>query len=303
MPNKPRKWQAALLGFFIPPIAMMYVAQARWALIYLFAILIIWGIGWFYLHGTVIAAVLPYVVAVICAAHAYRFAERYPDEMQSPAYSRWYWLLGAMVGYFVVVFGMRAFVVELFRAPSGSMLPTIPARANLLVQKWGYGNYGAQGINLFRTPISSALSRGDIIVFEFPPNRSMHFVKRLVGLPGDTVAYHGKTLSINGKPVERRPIAEYFDAKSTTYTPAFIESLMGVEYAVLIDEHSSAYIPTPSDFPFRDKCTYGPDGASCVVPAGHYFTMGDNRGNSNDSRIWGFVPANHIVGKVLHIVH
>lgn len=302
MPNKPKKWVAVLLGILVPPIAMMYAAQLRWVGVYFLLALVIGVIGEFYLHDTIIAAVLQIIFALTCATHAYRFAKRYPDEKQRPAYSRWYGLLGAAAGVFSVAFGVRAFVVEPFRFPSGSMLPTIPLGAHLIVQKWGYGNYGTYGIHLFRSPISSPLGRGDIIVFEFPPDRSIHYAKRLVGLPGDKIAYRGKKLSINGNPVALHQAADYFDSKAHVYSPAFIESLMGVEYSVLIAKDSPASLPTALAFPFRDRCTYDPEGVTCVVPAGHYFTMGDNRDNSYDSRIWGFVPADHIIGRVLYIV-
>ena len=281
---------------------MMYVAQMRWAGVYLLAALAVGVIGKFYLHDTLSAAVLPIIYAVTCAIHAYHIAKKYPDEIQRPAYSRWYGLLGAAAGLFVVVFSIRAFVVEPFRFPSGSMLPTIPLRAHLIVQKWGYGNYGTYGIHLSHTPISSPLARGDIIVFEFPPDRSIHYAKRLIGLPGDTIAYRGKKLSINGNSVALRQAADYFDSKASAYTPAFFESLMGIEYSVLLEKATPACVPTSYAFPFRDKCIYDSEGVTCVVPTGHYFTMGDNRDKSNDSRMWGFVPADHVIGKVLYIV-
>lgn len=302
MLNKPNKWLAALLGVFAPPIAMMYVAQLRLAAVYLLAALAIGVIGEFYLHDTIIAAVLPIMFALVCATHAYRIAKRCPSDVQRPAYSRWYGLLGATAGLFMFAFGIRAFVVEPFRFPSGSMLPTIPLRAHLIVQKWGYGNYGTYGIHLFRSPISSPLARGDIIVFEFPPDRSITYAKRLIGLPGDTISYRGKKLSINGNPVALRPATDYFDSKAMAYTPAFVESLMGVEYSVLIHKDSPASVPASLAFPFRDKCAYDSEGVTCVVPEGHFFTMGDNRDNSNDSRMWGFVPAEYVIGKVLYIV-
>lgn len=280
----------------------MYVAQMRWAGVYILAALAIGMIGEFYLHDTVLAAILSIVFSITCATHAYRLANKYPDKTQRPAYSRWYGLLGGAAVLFLIAFCVRAFVVEPFRFPSGSMLPTIPLRAHLIVQKWGYGNYGTYGIHVYRSPISSPLSRGDIIIFEFPLDRSIHYAKRLIGLPGDTVAYHGKKLSINGNPVVLRQTSDYFAPESLAPTPAFVESLMGVEYPVLINKDISPRIPTSIAFPFRDKCTYDSDGVTCVVPTGHYFTMGDNRDNSNDSRMWGFVPAGHVVGKVLEIL-
>jgi len=181
------------------------------------------------------------------------------------------------------------------------MLPTIPTGARLLVQKWGYGNYDTFGIHLFRAPISAPLGRGDIIVFESPPDRSVHFVKRLIGLPGDEITYREKKLSVNGTPALLRGASDYFDKKTMTYTPAFLESLMGTEYSILIDNHAPVSMTKSIAFPFRDKCTYDSEGFTCAVPDGHYFVMGDHRNNSYDSRLFGFVPADHIVGKIIYI--
>lgn len=281
---------------------MMYVAQIRWAGAYLLIALIIGVVGEFYLRETAIAGAIQILFALTCATHAYRLAARYSDEEPRPTYSRWYALLGTAIGLFSVAFGVRAFLVEPFRFPSGSMLPTIPLRAHLIVQKWGYGNYGTYSLNLFHTSISAPLSRGDIIIFEFPPDRSLHYAKRLIGLPGDKIAYRAKRLSVNGTPISLRQGGDYFDSKALAYTQTFTESLMGVEYSVLIENDAFPNIPTALSFPFHEKCVYDADGVTCDVPAGHYFTMGDNRDNSNDSRMWGFVPADHIIGKVLYIL-
>lgn len=302
MPNKPKKWLAALLGIVAPPIAMMYVSQLQWAGVYLVLALVIGVVSEFYLRETVFAAALQLAFLITCVVHAYGLAAKYPDDKPRPTYSHWYALLGTAVGLFSIVFGVRAFVVELLRFPSGSMLPTIPSQAHLIVQKWGYGNYGAYGLHLARASISSSLSRGDIIVFEFPRDRSIHYAKRLIGLPGDQIAYQGKRLSVNGTPVSFRQAEDYFDPKARAYKPRYLESMGDTEYSVLIENESPAPIPTAIAFPFRDKCTYDSEGVTCEVPPGHYFTLGDNRDNSLDSRMWGFVPADHIVGKVLYIV-
>ncbi len=302
MLDRPKKWLAALLGIFALPLGMMYVAQIRWAGIYLAIALVVGVVGEFYLRETVVAGVIQILFALTCATHAYRLAARYPAEKPRPAYSRWYGLLGTAFGLFLVAFGVRAFIVEPFRFPSRSMLPTIPLRAHLIVQKWGYGNYGTYGLNLLQAPISAPLSRGDLIVFDYPPDRALQYTKRLIGLPGDTITYRGKKLVVNGNPVPLRQTGDYFDTKALAYTPTYVESLTGTEYFVLIEKDSPPSVPTTLAFPFRDKCTYDSEGVTCQVPTGHYFVLGDNRDNSYDSRMWGFVPADHIVGKVLRIL-
>jgi len=298
MSTKPKKWLAAALSFFAPLIGMLYAAQLRWVAVYFFAEFTIGVIWWFYPDPF---DALPIIYRLICATHAYHLAQKYPDGMRRPMYSRWFVLLGVAAGLLSIIYGFRAFVAEPFRQPSGSMQPTIPMGARLLVQKWGYGNYGTFGIHLFRAPISAPLGRGDIIVFESPPNRSLHFVKRLIGLPGDEITYREKKLSVNGTPALLREASGYFDKKAGTYTPVFLESLMGTEYSILMENYHPVSMDKSIEFPFRDKCTYDTEGFTCAVPDGHYFVMGDNRNNSYDSRLFGFVPADHIVGKIIYI--
>lgn len=211
--------------------------------------------------------------------------------------------VGTTVAFILLTYLVRAFWLEPFRMPSSSMAPTIPTGAMMVAQKWGYGNYGTFGIRAFRAPISSPLQRGDLVIFEYPHDRSVRFGMRLIGLPGDDVAYTRKTLHLNGTPVSRREGSELAaDAGRGQHAPTFVESLMGTEYAVVVDDGRPAYLPTSVTFPHRDRCSYDSEGMRCKVPDGHYFVLGDNRENSNDSRYWGFVPADHIVGKVVHIV-
>lgn len=301
MLHKPRKWLAFLLGIVFPPLAMLYVGRWRWAGVYFLAALAIGVAGQFCLNDYIMAGSLSLGLALTGAIHAFRLAQTHPDERPRPAYSRWYGLLGVVLGSFLLFSALRAFVVEPFRLASGSMLPTIPSRAHLVIQKWGYGNYGTYGVHLFRSPMSSGLKRGDVIVFEFPPDRSIPYAKRLIGLPGDTVAYRGKSVSVNGVPVPLRPQGAYVDPKTRASVSTFIEALDGAEYSVMFDERRPAGLRQLVAFPFRDKCTYGSEDVICVVPEGHYFTLGDNRDNSYDSRMWGFVPADHIIGKVVHV--
>ena len=302
MPNRPKKWIAVLLGIFAPPIAMLYLSQLMWAGIYLLVALVVGIVGEFYFRDTVVAVLLQLAFVLTCVTHAYRLAAQCPDDKPRPTYSRWYGLLGAGFGFISVVFAARAFLVEPFRFPSGSMLPTIPLGAHLVVQKWGYGNYGTYGLHLFRTPISAPLRRGDIVVFEYPQDRSIHHAKRLIGLPGDQIAYRGRRVFVNGTALSLHQTEDYFDAKAIAYTPRFRESVGDSEYSVLLQGDAPSNIPTSIAFPFREKCAYDAEGMSCEVPPGHYFVMGDNRDNSSDSRMWGFVPADHVVGQVLYII-
>jgi signal peptidase I len=303
MSKKPNKWSAAVLGLFIPPLGMMHVGQIRWAGIYAFGLL-----AWYIailcwpLSFTPFAPFLEVLLILTCAVHTYRLASRYPIDKPRPVYSRWYGLMGAVVGYLVIVFGIRAFFIEPFRIPSESMLPTIPVGSPLFVQKWGYGNYGTYNISLFHLPISSPLERGDLVVFEYPAKPSVTYAKRLIGLPGDHIEYRQKRLTINGKPIDLQQIEDFVNPETEEHSKQFTEHLGKHEYRILNDDNVPAMIQGVVPYTHSEKCIYDDSGLTCTIPDGHYFTLGDNRDNSHDSRMWGFVPADHIIGKVIKIV-
>ena len=301
MNTKPKKWIAITLGVLAQPLAMLYVGRPGLALVYLLAGLAIATAVLFHPAASLLGTLPNLAFVIVGTVHAYALAAKYRDGTPRPAYSRWYGLLGAMAVLVAVVLGVRSFVVEPFRMPSGSMMPTVPAEARLIVQKWGYGNYGTFGLHLVRRPITAPLQRADVVAFEFPRDRSVAYVKRLVGLPGDRISYRSKVLSINGTPVPQLKGKEQFDADSLRVMQTAEESISGVSYSVFLAPQSPDFVPVPQGFPFHDRCVRDKEGLSCEVPAGHYFAMGDNRDNSSDSRYWGFVPADHIIGKVVYI--
>ena len=301
MANKPNKWIAVLLGTFAPPVAMMYVAQLKWAGAYLAIALLAGFIGEIVAHVSDIKTLIQIAFIATCATHSYHLALNYPSERPRPGYSRWYGLLAAATSMVLIAVGIRSFLVEPFRFPSSSMLPTIPQNAHFIVQKWGYGNYGTYGFQLLKLPISAPLNRGDIVVFEFPQDRSLNYAQRLIGLPGDKIEYREKNLSINGERVARRQTSDYFISELVSFSPMFLESLDGMEHSILVDRNAPERNSPSHQFPHSDKCSHEAEGITCIVPEGHFFTLGDNRDNSWDSRVWGFVPADHIIGKVRYI--
>ena len=129
----------------------------------------------------------------------------------------------------------------------------------------------------------------------------MDYIKRVVGVPGDEVAYLNKQLTVNGQLVAKQPQPEFFDQDSMRYAKSFREQLGGRTYNTLNDDERPAFVPGASEFPFRENCKYTVEGVTCKVPPGHYFMMGDNRDNSLDSRYWGFVPEANIVGKAFFV--
>jgi signal peptidase I len=214
------------------------------------------------------------------------------------------WWLDWTAGLFPVicaVFLMRSFLFEPFKIPSGSMIPTLLVGDLILVNKFHYG---------VRLPVinqkvvdNNEPQRGDVIVFRYPVNPDLDYIKRVVGVPGDTVAYVNKQLTINGQAVERSLVGEYYDVDSMRYAQRYTEKLGAQEHGILVDRDRPPFVPPQSieDFPMKDHCSYSGEGMVCKVPAGHYFVMGDNRDNSQDSRYWGFVPDRNLVGKAFVI--
>lgn len=199
----------------------------------------------------------------------------------------------------LAVFALRSFVVEPFKIPSGSMIPTLQVGDYILVNKFTYG---------LRLPIigteivgGNAVERGDVVVFRYPPEPNVDYIKRVIGLPGDTVSYQNKQLSINGVPVPRKAEPDYLHPDRMYYSKQYQETLNGVTYDTLNDSDAPAFVPDVARFPYRDQCRYDSNGFVCKVPADNYFVMGDNRDNSKDSRVWGFVPDANIVGKAFFI--
>lgn len=212
------------------------------------------------------------------------------------------WWLDWTAGLFPVilaVFVLRSFLYEPFKIPSGSMIPTLHVGDLILVNKFHYG----LRLPVFNTKLidNHAPALGDVMVFRYPPQPSLDYIKRVVGLPGDEVSYLNKRLSVNGKPVLREDAPEFFDKDAMRYATQFSESIEGHRFNILIDENRPNFVAGTSDFPFRENCRYTVEGVTCTVPPGHYFLMGDNRDNSLDSRYWGFVPESHIVGKAFMV--
>ncbi len=181
----------------------------------------------------------------------------------------------------LIVFLLRGFVVEPFRIPSGSMLPSLYIGDFILVNKFAYG---------IKIPVLNKTiveldrpERGDVIVFRYPRDPNLDYIKRVIGLPGDHIAYYNKVLYVNSKPVDREFVGQY-KGPGQTFASEYKEKLQGAEHDILL-------------LPARPNNLQG----EYIVPEGHYFVMGDNRDNSNDSRVWGPVPESNLVGKAFMI--
>ena len=176
----------------------------------------------------------------------------------------------------LIVLVIRSFVFEPFRIPSGSMMPTLLQGDFIFVKKFSYG---------LRLPVTETKiietgepERGDVVVFRLPQNPSINYIKRVVGLPGDTIVYEDHRLIINGGLIEleRSP-------GSTPAEPVYVEHLDGREHEILITN------------------SYSVKDGVYTVPEGHYFVMGDNRDNSKDSRFIEAIPESHLVGEAVRV--
>ena len=186
----------------------------------------------------------------------------------------------------LIVLLFRSFLFEPFKIPSGSMIPTLLVGDFIVVNKFAYG---------IRLPVWNrkvieigAPERGEVVVFRYPKDPGVNFIKRTVGLPGDTVTYRDKQLFVNGERVEEAAVGRFESDDVKCTTPAldavlFEERLDDVSHRILLHDRSRS----------RD--------GQWVVPEGHYFMMGDNRDRSNDSREWGFVPEENLLGRAVGI--
>lgn len=213
------------------------------------------------------------------------------------------WWLDWTAGLFpviLVVFLLRSFLFEPFKIPSGSMIPTLLVGDLILVNKFHYG---------IRLPVinkkivdNNAVQRGDVMVFRYPVDTRIDYIKRVVALPGDEVAFLNQKVFLNGQPVPMQPLGEFYNEERLRYAKMFSEKLGNVEHRILVDPQRPTILgPEPKNFPFSENCRYTVEGVTCKVPAGHYFMMGDNRDDSQDSRYWGFVPDENIVGKAFFV--
>lgn len=195
----------------------------------------------------------------------------------------------------LLVFMVRSFIVEPFKIPSGSMMPTLLAGDFILVNKFTYG---------LRVPILNNVfveinqpKRGDVIVFHYPPNPSIDYIKRVVGVPGDRINYQDKRLTVNGQllPIDNERDYEYvMSGLNIMLAKQYGEQLGDVKHDILIHDVMGSYDADTIGAKFANNETV-------TVPEGHYLAMGDNRDNSSDSRVWGFVPERNLVGKAFLI--
>lgn len=213
----------------------------------------------------------------------------------------WIEYSGSFFPVIALVFFLRSFLFEPFQIPSSSMVPTLLVGDLILVNKFTYG-VRLPIVNKKIIEVNSP-QRGDVMVFKYPKDKSLNYIKRVIGIPGDRITYKNKRLTINDKEVSYQSLPDYLDEKRLTYSQQFTENLLGVTHKMAMVEGRPPIdiAKITEDFPHKELCAYNYDGFVCTVPSEHYFMMGDNRDDSEDSRYWGFVPEKNIVGKAFFV--
>ena len=287
----------------------------QWA--YLLCMIGVFGILSFYMSFTAVLLIFVVFTGIVWAIHKGRL-KKDPSHQDKAHFTDY------MSGFFpiiLVVFILRTFIAEPFQIPSSSMRPGLVKGDFILVNKFAYG---------IRTPIinnvlipTGQIERGDVVVFNYPVQPEMNYIKRIVGLPGDTVEYRDKVLTVNGQVAPDQPNGTYSypddTEPSAIHNPELFQTtLNGKTFNILKEPgQPSVFIPSLDNYRIKimpengysveqsglEHCQYAEDGSgfTCKVPEGRYFAMGDNRDNSADSRYWGFVDDKLIVGKAFFV--
>ena len=267
---------------------------------YLVVLISTFGLFSIYMSFTVVMLIFVLITGVVCLTDKLVFSSRRSAGVQATHF------INYCRGFFPVmllVFLLRSFIVEPFQIPSSSMRPGLVVGDFILVNKFIYG---------LRVPVVNTVfvsigqvARGDVVVFGFPLNPKINYIKRVIGLPGDLVEYREKRLTVNGQCLPGRydDGHEYLDQDLMMVNAERHQETLGQRtYSVLYNQGSPPVaLNQVDDFPFRNHCRYDDNGFVCKVPPRHYFMLGDNRDNSLDSRYWGFVDDKLMVGKAFMI--
>lgn len=294
---RPRAWLIVVFALFVQQFVFLYVNRVKTFWIYTFALLVIvalsmniWSPQWL---PEWLISIARGVFLIACLVHSLLIGRNY-DVSQSRS---WFAHGGrtslAVLFTFLPILITRTFFYESFTIPAGSMSPTLKVGHHIVIEKFGYGNYRLFGLPVLQMKSRNKPKRGDIIVFQYPPNPSVDYVKRVIGLPGDKVVYKNNVLTLYPKCQVRQSCTNIVESKTnrTDLLTLYIDETIG-DKDYRIQRNIGA--PALEQHYFRQD---GQEVGVWIVPEGQYFVMGDQRDNSLDSRYWGFVPQQNIIGK------
>lgn len=297
---KPKTWVVVLLAVFIQPFVFLYLGKGRLFFLYLlfaFTIVIIIFKSAVSDYISIDFMGIPFTIILLIHSLFMLKTQRFPTIR--PWFSKATAIFTIAFGFFSLVTLLRSFLYEPFTIPSNAMTPTVKAGDTIIISKLGFGNYGTYGFNLLRTTPIKKPERGNVVVFEFPDNPDLDYIKRVVGLPGDRITYINKILSIypaceNITDCNMHSVIEVAETTIESDSGMFqkFETIGEITYQTHI-------IPHLRDSANRYFKQLNTESTEWIVPENSYFMMGDNRDNSMDSRYWGFVPAANIKGKVV----
>lgn len=274
-PWTPSLWITLLLGVILQPFVFLYINRPRMFGLYLLLALgalvadFYWAVGYFSL-----------LLSLLCPLHALWLIRGCQPQQARGWYARWWVTLGLYLCVVMSIFAFRSFFYEPFTVPSASMNPTLEAGDRIVVSKLGFGHYGSLGFTLLSPGVRDPqrMRRGEVYVF-LHPELQVPYVKRLLGLPGDQLLFAGQAVWVNGQALAMQPASADDQQRLSSETAG------SVTYQI---RHLNQPV-TPVTGAFR-------------VPEGQYFFVGDNRDDSSDSRHWGPVNADSIIGEVVLVI-
>ncbi|WP_020405706.1 signal peptidase I [Hahella ganghwensis] len=275
IPNwKPKTWIALVLSL-MQPLGMLYVGRWKWALFYFLITFVLEVVCRIYHIQFPYGLSVGVLVIPFYAAHVGYFVQNYHPDSKRAWYSHWWGLLLTFVALGLLILAFRAQMYEPLKMPSASMEPSIIRGQHVIIYKWPYKSIEVLGMKL--KSASARPKRGELFVFKTPEDESVQYLKRIIGVPGDTVSVEGEQITVNGEVLQKEAIS------NINGLSIYSESVDDLTYKV---QHNGR--------------GYNANG-EWTVPAGNYFVLGDNRDRSKDSRFIGFIPEGNMQGKVIHI--
>jgi signal peptidase I len=281
--QKPKKWLIVLLSIPNPSLAFLYIGKGLIACTYLIATLLIIWFKYLSPNFKYYLLVLTLSGLVHCWVAAGQLGLNW---------KKWHVLLYAMTILVGIWFIGKLFIVNVYHATSDSMMPNIVKGDYFMVRRWGAGYFNQ---SLGKQYDISQLKRGDLITFYYPNNPTLSYVKRVVALPNDQVIFRDGYFVLNHQLMNSQKITEM----SSDYESFYSEQLGGNKYVIRRLNYGVENIL--DRFSFMKSCPLVQGEYQCTVPAGSVFVLGDNRDESGDSRYWGYVPAQNVIGKVVWV--